>query len=35
LITHRFDIAEAQAAYEQVAERPEETLQVLLTYGDP
>lgn len=35
LITHRFDIAEAQAAYEQVAERPEETLQVLLTYGEP
>jgi 2-desacetyl-2-hydroxyethyl bacteriochlorophyllide A dehydrogenase len=34
LITHRFDIAEAQAAYEQVAERPEETLQVLLTYGE-
>jgi 2-desacetyl-2-hydroxyethyl bacteriochlorophyllide A dehydrogenase len=34
LITHRFDIAEAQAAYEQVAERPGETLQVLLTYGE-
>ena len=35
LITHRFDIAEAQAAYEQVADRPGETLQVLLTYGEP
>ena len=35
LITHRFDIAEAQVAYEQVAERAGETLQVLLTYGAP
>ena len=33
LITHHFDIAAAQAAYEQVAERPGETLQVLFTYG--
>jgi 2-desacetyl-2-hydroxyethyl bacteriochlorophyllide A dehydrogenase len=33
LITHRFGIEDAQAAYEQVAERPGETLQVLLTYG--
>lgn len=35
LVTHRFDIADAQEAYEQVAERPGETLQVLLTYGAP
>lgn len=35
LITHRFDIADAQQAYEQVADRPGETLQVLLTYGAP
>jgi len=35
LVTHRFDLAEAQAAYEQVAQRPGETLQVLLTYGEP
>jgi 2-desacetyl-2-hydroxyethyl bacteriochlorophyllide A dehydrogenase len=32
LITHRFAIEAAQQAYEQVAERPGETLQVLLTY---
>jgi 2-desacetyl-2-hydroxyethyl bacteriochlorophyllide A dehydrogenase len=35
LITHRFGIEKAQQAYEQVAERPGETLQVLLTYGAP
>jgi len=35
LITHRFGIESAQQAYEQVAERPGETLQVLLTYGEP
>jgi 2-desacetyl-2-hydroxyethyl bacteriochlorophyllide A dehydrogenase len=35
LITHRFDIADAQQAYEQVSDRPGETLQVLLTYGEP
>jgi 2-desacetyl-2-hydroxyethyl bacteriochlorophyllide A dehydrogenase len=34
LITHRFDIADAQQAYEQVAERAGETLQVLLTYSE-
>jgi 2-desacetyl-2-hydroxyethyl bacteriochlorophyllide A dehydrogenase len=35
LITHRFAIENAQAAYEQVANRPGETLQVVLTYGAP
>ena len=33
LITHCFRIEDAQTAYEQVAERPGETLQVLLTYS--
>jgi 2-desacetyl-2-hydroxyethyl bacteriochlorophyllide A dehydrogenase len=33
LITHRFEIETAQQAFEQVANRPQETLQVLLTYG--
>ena len=33
LITHRFAIDAAQQAFEQVAGRPRETLQVLLTYG--
>lgn len=33
LITHRFGIDAAQQAFEQVADRPRETLQVLLTYG--
>ncbi len=33
LISHRFGIEDAQAAYEQVDARPGETLQVLLTYG--
>ena len=33
LITHRFAIDEAQRALEQIADRPQETLQVLLTYG--
>ena len=32
LVTHRFGIEAAQKAYEQVAERPEETLQVLFTF---
>jgi 2-desacetyl-2-hydroxyethyl bacteriochlorophyllide A dehydrogenase len=32
LVTHRFGIERAQEAYEQVADRPGETLQVLLTY---
>jgi 2-desacetyl-2-hydroxyethyl bacteriochlorophyllide A dehydrogenase len=35
LVTHRFDLEAAPAAYAQVAERPGETLQVLLTYGAP
>lgn len=35
LITHRFRIEAAQQAYEQVAGRPQETLQVLLTYEKP
>lgn len=35
LITHRFGIEKAQQAYAQLAERPGETLQVLLTYGVP
>jgi len=35
LITHRFDIKDAQAAFEQVSARPGETLQVLLIYGAP
>ncbi len=34
LISHRFGIDAAQQAFEQVADRPQETLQVLLTYGD-
>jgi 2-desacetyl-2-hydroxyethyl bacteriochlorophyllide A dehydrogenase len=34
LISHRFPVEEAQRAYEQVAYRPEETLQVVLTYPD-
>jgi 2-desacetyl-2-hydroxyethyl bacteriochlorophyllide A dehydrogenase len=33
LITHRFGIETAQQAYELVAERPGEALQVLLTYA--
>ncbi|MDJ0722866.1 MAG: zinc-binding alcohol dehydrogenase [Desulfobacterales bacterium] len=33
LITHRFAIDDAQQALEQIAGRPQETLQVLLTYG--
>ena len=33
LITHRFGIEAAQQAFEQIAGRPQETLQVLLTYG--
>ncbi len=33
LISHRFGIDAAQQAFEQVADRPQETLQVLLTYG--
>ncbi len=32
LITHRFAIDNAQRALEQIADRPQETLQVLLTY---
>lgn len=32
LVTQRFGIDRAQQAYEQVADRPAETLQVLLTY---
>ena len=32
LITHRFEIGAASDAYRQLTERPEETLQVLLTY---
>ena len=35
LITHRFGIEDAQAAYEQVDARPGETLQVLFMYGKP
>jgi 2-desacetyl-2-hydroxyethyl bacteriochlorophyllide A dehydrogenase len=33
LVTHRFGIEAARNAYQQLAERPGETLQVLLTYG--
>ena len=32
LVTHRFGLEDAQQAYEQLAERPGETLQVLFTY---
>lgn len=32
LITHRYDIRAAEKAYQQLTERPEETIQVLLTY---
>jgi 2-desacetyl-2-hydroxyethyl bacteriochlorophyllide A dehydrogenase len=35
LVTHRFGIEAAQKAFEQVAERPQDTLQVLLTYRMP
>jgi 2-desacetyl-2-hydroxyethyl bacteriochlorophyllide A dehydrogenase len=35
LVTHRYPIEDVQQAYEQVAERPRETLQVLLTYQGP
>jgi 2-desacetyl-2-hydroxyethyl bacteriochlorophyllide A dehydrogenase len=34
LVTHRFPIEQAQQAFELLTDRPEETLQVLLTYGD-
>ena len=33
LITQRIPVAAAAAAYEQIDRRPEETIQVLLTYG--
>ncbi len=32
LVTHRFPVEQAAAAYEQIAHHPEETLQVLITY---
>ena len=32
LVSHHFDIREAQQAYELLAERPQEALQVVLTY---
>ena len=32
-ITHRFSIDEAEAAYQLLDEKPQETIQVLLTYG--
>jgi 2-desacetyl-2-hydroxyethyl bacteriochlorophyllide A dehydrogenase len=34
LISHRFSLAEAQAAYELIDRRPAETLQVLLTHSE-
>ena len=34
LISHRFPLRDAAAAYHLVDERPEETLQVVLTYSD-
>ena len=33
LVTHRVPFREAEAAYRLIAERPEETIQVVLTYG--
>jgi len=33
LVTHRFDIAEAQQAYELLDRHPDEALQVLFSYG--
>jgi threonine dehydrogenase-like Zn-dependent dehydrogenase len=34
LVSHRFDFAEAQSAYELLDRHPEQTLQVLLTHPD-
>jgi threonine dehydrogenase-like Zn-dependent dehydrogenase len=34
LVSHRFAFEDAPAAYALIAARPEETTQVLLTYGD-
>jgi 2-desacetyl-2-hydroxyethyl bacteriochlorophyllide A dehydrogenase len=33
LITHRIPVSDSARAYEQIDRRPEETIQVLLTYG--
>jgi 2-desacetyl-2-hydroxyethyl bacteriochlorophyllide A dehydrogenase len=33
LITHRFNLAEAQQAYRLLAENPTDTLQIVITYG--
>jgi 2-desacetyl-2-hydroxyethyl bacteriochlorophyllide A dehydrogenase len=35
LITHRFPIADASAAYELLDERPQEAIQVVFTYPEP
>lgn len=32
LVTHRFDVADAEEAYRRLADEPEDTLQILLTY---
>jgi 2-desacetyl-2-hydroxyethyl bacteriochlorophyllide A dehydrogenase len=32
LITHRFDVQQAQSAYQLIADRPQDILQVVLTY---
>jgi threonine dehydrogenase-like Zn-dependent dehydrogenase len=34
LITHRFDISEAQQAFELLDRHPERALQVLFSYGN-
>ncbi|MFZ7128483.1 MAG: zinc-dependent alcohol dehydrogenase [Desulfobacterales bacterium] len=34
LISHRFSIHEAQTAFEQISRSPDETLQVIFTYGN-